>query len=84
MYVARLQLWPRLPQVKCLHRSEYVRRYRSTVCASKADSLAPAEPASVKEYYQHITIQTAPLKSDKDAQQQHSIHGSWWPSVVEK
>ena len=56
----------------------------SSVRASKAEKLESPVPGTVKQYEQHVMIQAAPLRGDQAALQCHSVHGLWWPSVVEK
>ena len=83
-HLLRWQPVQRLRQLGQFHSSVCDLAANGTVQASKAEKLVPAAPGTVKEYQQHILIQTAPLSSDSFAKELHSNHGCWWPSVIEK
>ena len=83
-YLLRWQPVQRLRRLGQFHSSACDLAANGKVQASKAEKLLPAVPGTVKEYQQHILIQTAPLSSDSSAKELHSYHGCWWPSVVEK
>ncbi|KAL0055623.1 hypothetical protein WJX82_002523 [Trebouxia sp. C0006] len=83
-HLLRWQPVQRLRQLGQFHSSVCDLAANGTVQASKAEKLVPAAPGTVKEYQQHILIQTAPLSSDSSAKELHSNHGCWWPSVIEK
>ncbi len=83
-HMFRWQPLQRLRQLGHFHCSACNFVATANVQASKAEQRLPAVPGTVKEYQQHIMIQTAPLNSDAYAKECHSVHGCWWPSVVEK
>lgn len=83
-HLLRWQPVQRLRQLGQFHSCACDLAANGSVQASKAEKLLPAAPGTVKEYQQHILIQTAPLSSDSSAKELHSNHGCWWPSVVEK
>ena len=83
-HMLRWQPLQRLRQIGHFHCSARASAASEILQASKAEKLLPAVPGTVKECQQHIMIQTAPLTSDSSAKESHSVHGCWWPSVVEK